>query len=240
MIGRSKAVLALLAGAAATAQAQMLERELGDLELKLGSTPSRSMAQGLVQPERIGTFHGGFDLTHPDGWYLGNWSPSAGLLGNSRLELNSYLGYQRASDDTLGYEFGLIRYSFPRLEDLDRHELYAGISLADSRLGAAWNLAPGRSDSTLLLDLDLLHPLNLDMTLTYANHALDRPVQLSDGASLQRFNDWSLNLSRPWLGLQVGVSYSGSDLRGNGCSAYSGQNAQCDDSLTLRLEHPLF
>src|SRR5688572_30147120 len=75
MIGRSKAVLALLAGAAATAQAQMLERELGDLELKLGSTPSRSMAQGLVQPERVGTFHGGFDLTHPDGWYLGNWSP---------------------------------------------------------------------------------------------------------------------------------------------------------------------
>ncbi|GAB3465483.1 TorF family putative porin [Azotobacter salinestris] len=240
MIGRSKPLLALLAGAAVTAQAQMLERELGDFELKLGSTPSRSMAQGLVQPERVGTFYGGLDLTHPSGWYLGNWSPSAGVLGHNRMELDSYLGYKRPSDDTLGYELGLIRYSFPRLEERDRHELYAGISVEDSRLGTAWSLAPGRTDGTLLLDLDLLHPLNMDMSVQYANHALDRPVQLSDGASVQRFNDWSLNLSRPWLGLRVGVTYSGSDLRGSGCSAYSGQNAQCDDSLTLKLEHPLF
>lgn len=240
MIGRSKPILALLAGATMTTHAQTLERELGDFELKLGSTPSRSMALGLVHPERIGAFYGGFDLTHPDGWYLGNWSPSAGVLEHSRLELDSYLGYKRASDETLGYEFGLIRYSFPRLEEFDRHELYAGISLQDSRLGAAWSLAPERRDGTLLLDLDLLHPLNLDMTLKYANHALDRPVYLSDGGSVQRFNDWSLNLSRPWLGLRVGVTYSGSDLRGTSCSAYSGQNAYCDDSLMFRLEHPLF
>ncbi|GAB3389738.1 TorF family putative porin [Azotobacter armeniacus] len=240
MIGRSKPVLALLAGAAVTAHAQTLERELGDFELKLSTTPSRSMAQGLVQPARVGAFHGGLDLTHTDGWYLGNWSPSTGLLEDSRLELDSYLGYKRASGGTLGYEFGLIRYSFPRLEGLDRHELYAGISLEDSRLGAAWSRAAERTDSTLLLDLDLLHPLNLDLTLKYANHSLDRPVYLSDGGSVQSFNDWSLNLSRPWLGLRVGVTYSGSDLRGTGCSAYSGQNSHCDDFLMFRLEHPLF
>ncbi|MFC0710051.1 TorF family putative porin [Azorhizophilus paspali] len=240
MIGRNKPLLALFAGMAVTAQAQVLERELGDFELKLGSTPSRSMAQGLVQQEQAGIFYGGLDLTHPSGWYLGNWSPSAGVLSSNQMELNSYLGYKRPSDDTLGYEFGLIRYTFPRLQEQDRHELYAGISLENSRLGTAWSLASERTDGTLLLDLDLLHPLNLDMSVKYANHALDRPVYLSDGASVRRFNDWSLNLSRPWASLRVGVTYSGSDLRGTGCSAYSGQNARCDDSLTLKLEHPLF
>jgi len=239
MACRSKRVLPLLAGAAMTAQAQVLERELGDFELKLGTTPSRSMAQGLVRPVRVGTFHGGLDLTN-DGWYLGHWAPSVGLLGESRLELDSYLGYKRPSGETLGYEFGLIRYSFPRLEGLDRHELYAGISLRDSRLGAAWSQAPERRDSTLLLDLDLLHPLNMDLTLKYANHALDRPVYLSDGSSVESFNDWSLNIARPWLGLRVGLSYSTSDLKDKGCSAYSGQNTYCEDFLTFRLEHPLF
>ena len=82
MACRSKALLPLLAGAAMTAQAQLLERDLGNFELKLGTTPSRSMAQGLVQPMRVGTFYGGFDLTHHDGWYLGQWAPSTGLLGN--------------------------------------------------------------------------------------------------------------------------------------------------------------
>lgn len=36
------------------ANAQIFQRELGDFDLKLGTTPSRSMAQGLVKPARTG------------------------------------------------------------------------------------------------------------------------------------------------------------------------------------------
>jgi len=240
MACRSKALLPLLAGAAMTAQAQLLERDLGNFELKLGTTPSRSMAQGLVQPMRVGTFYGGFDLTHHDGWYLGQWAPSTGLLGNYNLEIDSYLGYKRPTQEALSYEFGLIHYSFPRLRGADHHELYAGLGLHDSRLGVAWSQTRERRDGTLLLDLALQPPMALDLTLKYANHSLEHPVYLSDGRTLHTFNDWSLSVVRPWLGLRVGVSYSGSDLEGADCSAYSGQNAYCDDFLMLRLEHPLF
>jgi len=91
------------------AQAALLVREVGDYDLSLGTTPSRSMAQGLVKPQSGGAFHGGLDLSHPSGWYLGQWSPNLGISPGSQMELNSYVGYRQQFVDSLGYE--LIRYS---------------------------------------------------------------------------------------------------------------------------------
>lgn len=238
MLIRWLLLLALLAGG--SAQAEVMLRELGDFELKLGTAPTRSMAQGLIQPARIGTFHGGLDLTHANGWYFGNWVPSMGLDKHGMLEVDSYLGYASGPDDALGYELGLIRYGYPEQPESNRHEIYAGVSsLFGSRLGAALSEAPGRADTTLLMDVGRM-PWDLGLTFKYASHALDKPVQLSGGRSVRVFNDWSLNLSRPWLGTQFDLSFSASDLSGPGCAAYSGQNAYCEEFLLLRLERPLF
>ncbi|KIQ56576.1 TorF family putative porin, partial [Pseudomonas fluorescens] len=73
------------------AYGQVFQRELGDFDLKLGTTPTRSMAQGLVTQSSTGSFHGGLDLSHDSGWYAGQWSPSAGLT--SDLEVDSYMGF---------------------------------------------------------------------------------------------------------------------------------------------------
>lgn len=61
------------------AHAQVFQRELGDFDLKLGTNPTRSMAQGLVKTSAVGSFHGGLDLTHDSGFYVGQWSPSMGI-----------------------------------------------------------------------------------------------------------------------------------------------------------------
>ena len=55
--------------ACSSVHAQIFQRELGDFDLKLGTTPSRSMAQGLVKPAAVGSFHGGLDLSHDSGLY---------------------------------------------------------------------------------------------------------------------------------------------------------------------------
>ena len=72
------------------ADAQVFSRELGDFDLKLATQPSRSMAQGLVKPTSPGsTFHGGLDLTHDSGWYVGQWAPTMGIKPGSNLEVDS-------------------------------------------------------------------------------------------------------------------------------------------------------
>lgn len=229
-----------LALAACNAQPPVMQRELGDFELKLGTSPTRSMAQGLIQPARLGAFHGGLDLTHAQGWYLGQWAPSLGISDGQTLELDTYLGYRTPHEEHLGYELGLIRYSFPALHGVGRHEAYGGLTFFGHRLGAAYSQGPSRTDSTLLLDLDLPSRWKLDLTFKYAHHRLGTPAYLADGSALWVFDDWSLDLSRRWLGLDMQLRYSDSDLSGPGCVAYSGQNAHCEALLLFSVERPLF
>ena len=68
----------------------------------------------------------------------------------------------------------------------------------------------------------------------------DDGVSYGDSGLVRGFNDWSLNLSRPWAGVELNLSYSGSSLSGNQCVAYSGHNGYCEDYLMFKAERSLF
>ena len=224
-----------------TAAAQVIERDLGDFSLKLGTTPSRTMAQGLVTPTGgDSAFHGGLDLTHNSGFYFGQWSPNAGLAPDSTLEVDSYAGFKKPFDQTLGYELGVIRYSYPNTAQLDSHELYAGFRIFDSRIGTAFSNDAGRQDSTLFLDLGGIVPLGLDLRMQYGNHQLDTPAAIDGGGLVNAYNDWSFNVSRPLMGMDMNLMYSGSSLTGADCGAYSGHNAYCESTVTLKVVRSFF
>jgi uncharacterized protein (TIGR02001 family) len=224
-----------------TASAQVIERELGDFSLKLGTTPSRTMAQGLVTPTGgDSAFHGGLDLTHNSGFYFGQWSPNAGIAPDSTLEVDSYMGFKKPFDKTLGYELGVIRYSYPNTDQLDSHELYAGFRIFDSRIGTAFANDAGRQDSTLFLDLGGFVPLGLDLRMQYGNHQLDTPTAIDGGGMIGAYNDWSFNVSRPLMGMDMNLMYSGSSLTGADCGAYSGHNTYCESTVTLKVVRSFF
>lgn len=227
-----------LAGVGCASQPEVLEREVGAFDLKLGTSPTRSMAQGLIRPASSRALRGGLDATHESGWYLGQWSPGMGLLDGSQVELNSYIGYVKPGvDGTAGFELGAIRYSFPELPQWDREQYYAGLNFQGGRLGGALSNAEGNTDSTLLLDLAWLHDWRIDLQLKYARHQLD---QRQPGGQLRAFDDWSLNLSRPLLGMRLDLSWSDSNLDGGRCHLYSGQNSRCEGLWTLKAQGLLF
>src|SRR5690349_5437274 len=132
--------VSLLSGA--TAHAQVFQGQLGDFDLKLGTTPSRSMAQGLVKPAAVGSFHGGLDLSHDSGVYFGQYAPSMGITPGKNLEIDSYVGFKQPFDQVLGYEVGMIHYSYPRVDTLDSQELFGGLTLLGSRFGIALSNDP--------------------------------------------------------------------------------------------------
>jgi uncharacterized protein (TIGR02001 family) len=232
-----KACIFLLTALAASplAQAQIFQRELGDFDLKLGTTPSRSMAQGLVKPTSPGSdsFHGGLDLSHDSGLYFGQFSPSMGLSPDSTLEVDSYMGFKHPFDQTLGYEVGLIHYSYPKLSPLDSQEFYGGLNLLGNRFGASFSNDPDHQDSTLFADLSGTQPFGIGVSLKYTTHQLGTPASV-DGGSISSFSDWSVQFSRQWMGVDLNLIYSDSSLSGSNCSAYSGHNSQCDGLLTLK------
>ena len=239
-----KACIFLVTALAASplAEAQIFQRELGDFDLKLGTTPSRSMAQGLVKPTSPGSdsFHGGLDLSHDSGLYFGQFSPNMGLSSASTLEVDSYMGFKHPFDQTLGYELGLIHYSYPKLDSLDSQQFFAGLTVLGTRFGAAFSNDPDRRDSTLFADLGLNQPFGIGVSMKYTTHQLGTPVSIADGSSVHAFNDWSVKLSRPWMGIDLNLIYSDSSLDGMECSAYSGHNAQCDGLLTFKAERTFY
>ncbi|EJL96305.1 hypothetical protein PMI18_04788 [Pseudomonas sp. GM102] len=221
------------------ANAQVFQRELGDFDLKLATTPSRSMAQGLVKPSTTGSFHGGLDLSHDSGFYVGQWSPSMGLSPSSNLEVDSYMGFKQPFDQSLGYEVGMIRYSYPKADTLDSQELFGGLTLLGSRFGAAFSNDPDKQNSTLFADLSGNQPFGIGISLKYTTHQLNTPVSVDDGY-VGSFTDWSVKLSRPFMGIDLDLIYSDSNLSGSDCSAYSGHNSECDGLVTLKAAHSFY
>lgn len=220
--------------------ASQMQRQLGDFDITLGTSASRSMAQGLISPSPVGAFHGGLDLSHPSGWYAGQYAPSLGLTSTSTLRLDSYLGYKRRFDGSLGLEAGLIHYSQPNLAGNDSYALYGGVSVFGSRFGGAWRDNPDDRTGTLFANLGELPLLGVDLTLKVAHHQLGTPFVVGDGSEVQAFSDWSLQLSRPWLGIDLDLIYSSSDLQGGGCAAYGGINTYCESMLMFKAQRRFF
>ncbi|MCV2222887.1 TorF family putative porin [Pseudomonas mercuritolerans] len=223
--------VSLLSGA--TAHAQVFQGELGDFDLKLGTTPSRSMAQGLVKPAAVGSFHGGLDLSHDSGVYFGQYAPSMGITPGKNLEIDSYVGFKQPFDQVLGYEVGMIHYSYPRVDTLDSQELFGGLTLLGSRFGIALSNDPDKQNNTLFADLTGNQPFGIGVSMKYTTHQLNTPVAV-DGGYVSSFTDWSVKLSRPFMGVDLDLIYSNSSLSGNDCSAYSGHNSECDGLVTLK------
>lgn len=223
-----------------TSQAQQIQRQLGDFDFKLATTPTRSMAEGLISPSAVGSFHGGVDLTHVNGWYIGQYAPSMGLTPASTLKLDNYLGYKQHFNDSLGYEVGMIHYSYPNTSRASSHALYGGLSAFGSRLGGAFNDNPSNRTGTLFANLGRLPLFNVDFTLKVAHHQLGTPFTIGDGSQVDSFNDWSLKFSRPLMGVDLDLIYSNSSLTGSGCEAYSGMNTSCDSVVTLKAQRSFF
>lgn len=223
--------VSLLSGA--TAHAQVFQGELGDFDLKLGTTPSRSMAQGLVKPAAVGSFHGGLDLSHDSGVYFGQYAPSMGISPGKNLEIDSYVGFKQPFDQVLGYEVGMIHYSYPRVDTLDSQELFGGLTLLGSRFGIALSNDPDKQNNTLFADLNGNQPFGIGVSMKYTTHQLNTPAAV-DGGYISSFTDWSVKLSRPFMGVDLDLIYSDSSLSGSDCSAYSGHNSECDGLVTLK------
>ena len=221
-------------------QAQQMQRQLGDFDFKLGTTSTRTMAQGLISPSAVGSFHGGLDFSHPSGWYFGQYAPSMGITPGSALQLDSYMGYKHRFDTSLGYEVGMIHYSYPDISGSNSYALYGGLSVFGSRLGGALNDNPDNRTGTLFADFGQLPLFDIGVTVKMAHHRLGTPFTIGDGSQVDTFNDWSLELSRPWLGMDLNLVYSNSDLSGSGCDAYAGINTSCDAVVTFKAQRSFF
>ena len=91
----------------------------------------------------------------------------------------------------------------------------------------------------LFADLGGNQPFGIGISMKYTTHQLNTPVAV-DGGYVSSFVDWSVKLSRPFMGVDLDLIYSNSNLSGSDCSAYSGHNSQCDGLVTLKAARAFY
>ncbi|MDQ8032985.1 MAG: TorF family putative porin [Bordetella sp.] len=83
------------------------------------SVASQYRYRGLMQTNNKPALQGGFDYSHPSGFYAGNWNSTISWLGDGNdavsapLEMDFYGGYKGKLGETLDLDVGVLQYYYP-------------------------------------------------------------------------------------------------------------------------------
>lgn len=179
--------------------------------------------RGVSLSDESIALQGGVDLGWESGFYTGFWGSTIEPVGSSELELDLYGGYGGETLAGLGYDIGVLVYTYPDQDDALYAELYGGVSKSfgalDHEAGVAW--APeqdniGGDDNLYVFYAGAAAvgatPLSLTWGLGFETGAFGDP----DGDGDDKW-DWTLGVtySSP-LGLDFGLAYVDTSEDGKG------------------------
>ena len=190
--------------------------------------------RGISQTDNQFAIQGGFDYEHDSGLYVGTWASNvdSNFLGQDgvdpQIELDLYAGYGMELSNGIGLDFGVLQYfypgsnlSSPAPSSANTTEFYVGASMGDfsAQLNysnelafiwsteSAWYLSAG-------YETDLMYDLGLALHLGWSfGDAYDvGPTAPANVTGLpDDYFDWSIGVTKSVAGVDLGLSYVGSD-----------------------------
>lgn len=168
--------------------------------------------RGVSLSDETLALQGGLDASWESGFYIGSWGSSIEPVGGSELELDLYAGYGGALPGGVGYDAGVIVYTFPGEGDAEYAEIYGALSamtgIVESTAGIAY--APeqdniGDDDNLYIYysgEVALTDALGLNFGAGYEAGAFGD----LDGDGDDKI-DWTLGLVLAAAGLDWGLAY---------------------------------
>lgn len=105
--------------------------------------------RGITQTAQDPAIQGSVDYAAESGWYLGAWGSNVdfGNAVDADLEIDVYTGFSGTSEGGLGYDVGLVYYTYHSESDLNYFEAYGSLS-KDWFKGKVWYSNDFGGDST--------------------------------------------------------------------------------------------
>lgn len=154
--------------------------------------------RGFTQTEEDPALQGSIDFATDNGWYIGAWASNVDFgPGDPNLEVDLYTGFSGGAEDGLGWDVGLIYYSFPSESDFNYPEIYGGLSYGIVS-GKLWysNDFNNTDESAIYLEGGVDVPLP-------SNFSVNAHAGYSDGDGVEA----AFGLSN-YLDYSVGVGYT--------------------------------
>ena len=191
--------------------------------------------RGISQTNNKPAVQGGFDYAHASGVYVGTWLTNvswlsdggAGTVSNS-LEWDIYGGYKGAVGD-FGYDVGLLYYYYPGkypagFNSPDTLEAYIAGSYKTVTLKYSHAMTDlfGFIDSKGAGYLDLTATYDLGNGFGLVGHYGYQMVPSTNGRSRSdcSYGDWKVGVTTEVVGMTVGLSYIGTDAKGDAGQCY--------------------
>lgn len=176
--------------------------------------------RGITQSAQDPALQGSIDFSARSGWYIGAWGSNIDLGDDvdADVEVDVYTGFRGESELGLGYNVGIVYYSYPGERDIDYMEIYAGVT-KDWFEAKAWYSNDYGGDSTAG---------NMRSYYVESNGAFPLPRDLSVLAHVgYSFGDYWKDAAEEYFDYSLGVGYTagnfdlslkwidGSDLKAN-------------------------
>ncbi len=198
--------------------------------------------RGISQSYRLPAIQAGFDYTHSNGVYLGNWNSS--VSGNSynngaSLETDLYGGYRFEAAKDVSVDVGALFYVYPGAKlnsapgvpsdkKYDNAEIYAGVTTGPFNAKVSYALTDYfglNGETAAYAYFSVLPDRGSSKGTAYLelNYTLDLGDKLSLGAHLGHtvvrhyselsYTDAKVSLNKEWAGLNFGAAVVGTNAK---------------------------
>ncbi|GAP35947.1 TorF family putative porin [Piscinibacter sakaiensis] len=191
--------------------------------------------RGISQTDKKPALQGGFDFSHPSGFYLGNWNSNldSAFYNGANLEMDFYGGF-KTEVGGVGLDVGAIYYYYPGsgkggTTKIDNTELYVGATFGPATLKYSHATsdffgAPNTKNSGYL-DLSLAQDLGGGFGVNA--HVGYQKVRNVPGAA-GKITDYKLGVTYDLSGFVLGASYVGTNRDGIFFGPQSGKDLAKD------------
>jgi len=199
---------------------------------------SEYIFRGIEQTGGKPAVQGGFDYTHPSGFYAGTWASNIswledfGLYNRSSLEWDFYGGYKNAfpGQEDWTYDLGVYGYIYPgkrnaNVLNADTWELYAALGWKWVSLKGSWTVSSNyfgiqpagqKTNGTGYYDLSATYPIG-DTGFSLLGHVGYLDVRHDgSGDSRASYTDWKAGVSYTvpeglFKNIELGAYYTGNN-----------------------------
>ncbi|MBU0499275.1 MAG: TorF family putative porin [Gammaproteobacteria bacterium] len=195
--------------------------------------------RGITQTDSDPAIQGGLDLTHESGFFAGVWgsnveSDPAALINynGANVELDAYLGWTGEIADKTTVTVKALRYNYPgtRFDPNNTNEFSAYLGhdfgVLSGKVGLNYSDDFYGVGKAIYTDLGVSIPVGrVAIGLHYGMQDFDNDVLGDD------YSDYSVGISGTAAGLNLGVTYTGTD----GVAATNATKPAYDDAVVFSV-----
>lgn len=198
---------------------------------------SRGQSQTLNDP----AMQIGGTLTHSSGLYGVVWTSNVdfGLDTKTRQEIDYLAGYYFTFTENVGLDVGYAKYVYENQGGLNYGETYAILNAYGWKFGTQYsdNFASDQVYVWNWLSYDTELPGEVGLTLHFGNVDYKDDLLVSEsGNTSQRYNEWSVKMSKKIFSLDWSLSYVDTDISKSECNSLLGYDDVCSATLVAGVK----